>query len=563
MPYESTSTKIQETEPCVAPDPKALGAFYTDAQIADFLVWWAIRRPDENVLDPSFGGGVFLRSACDRIVELGGNAGTQIYGVEIDEDVYSRIAPQLQQGFGVLKRHLIRNDFFSLHGAGAPTADVVVGNPPFIRYQRFAGEIRQKALARAAEQGLKLSELSSSWLPFLVHSIGLLKNDGRLAMVIPIEITHAAYARPILEHLAKAFSQVTFLTFRKKLFPELNEDTLLLLAEGKGAKEPARFHWRDLPHGGALEDLRLHDERGFRTRDLNPAFARGRMRLIEYFLPKKARALYEELKASSATKRLGDVADVGIGYVTGANEFFHLDDVAAKAWNISPEFLQAAVRRGRSLSGLLFTGKDWEEGLKTGETGYLLRIQHGQELTEGVRQYLKHGERRGVATGYKCRTRSPWYSVPHVYEPGAFLTYMSGTTPRLVANDAHVVAPNSLHILRFRMDMTNGRSLAALWQTSLSALSAEIEGHALGGGMLKLEPTEAENVLIPWPALRQSQLSEFAGVLDQLARRAHSIEDHANKEILQEQLGLSEGDCRLLAEAAETLRRRRLTRNAR
>src|SRR5690242_13955132 len=45
-------------------DPKALGAFYTDAQVAEFLVWWAVRSRAETVIDPSFGGGVFLRAAC-------------------------------------------------------------------------------------------------------------------------------------------------------------------------------------------------------------------------------------------------------------------------------------------------------------------------------------------------------------------------------------------------------------------------------------------------------------------------------------------------------------------
>ena len=542
-------------------DRKALGAFYTDVQVADFLVWWAIRRSDDTVIDPSFGGGVFLRSACDCLVDMGGSPGLQIYGVELDEKVYCGIAPQLQEVWGIPERNLIRSDFFLLRGSALPRVDVVVGNPPFIRYQRFNGEMRRRALSRAAEHGLKLSELSSSWLPFLVHSISLLKIGGRLAMVIPVEITHAAYARPILEHLAKEFSQVTFLTFRKKLFPELNEDTLLLLAEGKGSEEPAQFHWLDLPHCDALEDLRLQNERQLRTQQLDTALGDGRQRLIEYFVPRKVRELYRELRSSSVIVSLGDVADVGIGYVTGGNDFFHLRDTSANAWGIPPEFLQVAVRRGRSLVGLFFTGRDWQEGLKTGETGYLLRVRPGQKLPDGLRRYIEHGEQNGVAETYKCRSRSPWYCVPHVYQPGAFLTYMSGISPRLVANDAGAVAPNSLHILRFRTDLIDGRSLAGLWQTSLTALSAEIEGHSLGGGMLKLEPTEAEKILVPWPRVATSQLTELAGELDELARRSKPVGDRANEEVLQQQLGLSRSDCQLLSSAVDTLRGRRLRRN--
>src|SRR3990172_6231353 len=51
---------------------KALGVFYTDAQVAEFLVWWGIRTGRDTVMDPSFGGGVFLRSACQRLLRLGG-----------------------------------------------------------------------------------------------------------------------------------------------------------------------------------------------------------------------------------------------------------------------------------------------------------------------------------------------------------------------------------------------------------------------------------------------------------------------------------------------------------
>ena len=121
-----------------------------------------------------------------------------------------------------------------------------------------------------------------------------------------------------------------------------------------------------------------------------------------------------------------------------------------------------------------------------------------------VRDYLDRGEAEGIEKAYKCRMRSPWYSVPHVYKPDAFLTYMSGFTPRLVANDADAFAPNSLHVLRLHgtPEMTSD-VIAALWQTSLTRLSVEIEGHALGGGMLKLEPTEARTFLFRVPRLRE------------------------------------------------------------
>jgi adenine-specific DNA methylase len=230
---------------------KALGAFYTDAQIADFLVWWAVRAKTDTVLDPSFGGGVFLRSACFRLQELGRRPASQVFGVEIDEDVLQTISEKLVDEFGIHRSNLLLADFFDVSAVVLAPVDAVVGNPPFIRYQRFTGPVRQRAIKRAEEEGVRLSRLSSSWAPFLVHSARMLKDGGRLAMVVPMEIGHASYARPILNHLLKAFAEVTFLTFRKKLFLNLSEDTLLLLADRKGSG-PARLYTRDLDHSGSL-----------------------------------------------------------------------------------------------------------------------------------------------------------------------------------------------------------------------------------------------------------------------------------------------------------------------
>jgi hypothetical protein len=194
----------------------------------------------------------------------------------------------------------------------------------------------------------------------------------------------------------------------------------------------------------------------------------------------------------------------------------------------------------------------------------LLRIPPDGVLSEGVLRYIHDGERRGVPDAYKCRVRTPWYSVPHVHKADAFLTYMSGDVPRLVANEAGAVAPNTLHVVRARPDMgVTGQGLAGLWWTSLTRLSVEIEGHALGGGMLKLEPTEAERVLLPSPFAANGRLADLVGELDGLVRagRYDAAHDLADGVLLREGLGLTESECSLLRSAAQILFRRRRSRD--
>ena len=382
-------------------------------------------------------------------------------------------------------------------------------------------------------------------------------------MVVPYELTHATYARPILRFLSRTFGRTILLTFQERVFPDLSEDTLLLLAEDRGGSDGV-LAWRDIPSARDLVALgsALADGNGKGLQRLDPvAICGGTERLIRYVLPPSVRELYDCLTRRKQVARLGDVADVGIGYVSGANEFFHLSPAAAAEWGIARRHLRPAVRRGRVLRGLQFSKGDWRAALPSGGTGYLLHV--GREVTPDSRlaQYLSEGERQGVPEAYKCRVRSPWYRVPHVRVPDAFLTYMNGRNPRLVANQAKAVAPNNLHMVTLHpMSGLKGTDLAALWCNSLTRLSAEIEGHALGGGMLKLEPSEARNVCLPVP--QGLDLCCLAKEMDKLCRQGKVSEaTHlGDREILTRGLDLSKRQVASLAEGAEVLLQRRYHR---
>ncbi len=536
---------------------KTLGAFYTDRAVADFLVAWALRSPHDHALDPSFGGGVFLEAAAERLEHLGGDA-RSLYGAELDPEVYAHVSSSLAAR-GLPPQNLSQANFFDVDaGTGLLPLDAVIGNPPFIRYQKFSGDVRSRALARAEAQGVLLSGRSSAWAPFLVHSISLLKPGGRLGMVVPIELGHAGYARPVLRHLTESFGSITLLTFREPLFPHLSQDTLLVLAEGRGAAFKGLF-WRDVESVRALEPSSTFLQKISRLD--TPALLNGKDKLVSYFLSPDARELYRELGSSGRVKRLGELAEVGIGYVTGANKFFHLGKEDVASWNIPQNFLRRAVFRGGAFQSVRFGCEDWAEGAKNGDAGYLLDLSvHPPEdpLPEGVRRYLEHGEAAGVHRAYKCRIRSPWYVVPHVHEADAFLTYMSGSRPQLVTNDAGAVAPNTLHVVRLRPHSPVSKNmLSALWLSSLTSLSVELEGHALGGGLLKLEPTEARRVLVALPS--HGDLAELTEELDALLRKGEgrAARGRADEVVLQGALKLSARECESLREAARTLRARR------
>ena len=543
---------------------KELGSYYTGELVANFVIRWAIGSGTEVVLDPSFGGGVFLHAAAERLRTLSGDPSRQVYGVEIDAEAVDELVPGAITGRPC--DHLIRANFFDVDPADLPAMDAVVGNPPFIRYQRFTGDARDLALRRAREAGVELTRLSSSWAPFLVHAVQFIRQGGRLGMVAPAELAHAAYAKPVLQYLCREFRSVRILAFSRRLFQNLSEDTVLVLATDKGSPFEA-LELVDLPGRGALaqcDDPRRDLPAGVQV-DAS-AIMQGHKRLSRYLLPENTQLLYEQLRSEGNVSSLGAVADVGIGYVTGDNDFFHLDKQTVADHQMPDWCLRPAVRSGSDLRGLRFTREDWDEQRDLGSANQLLFLAKERCLPESIQTYLKHGERTGVPGRYKCRVREPWYCVPHVYQADAFLTYMSGSLPKLVANQSSVVAPNALHVLRLR-DRQPGASisalaLAALWNTSLTALSCELEGHSLGGGMLKLEPTEAERVAVATPAIERAELEDLAMRQDALWRQGNSTAamDIGDKVVLQRGMGLSGRAIQELRDGWLTLRTRRLKR---
>ena len=103
------------------------------------------------------------------------------------------------------------------------------------------------------------------------------------------------------------------------------------------------------------------------------------------------------------------------------------------------------------------------------------------------RPYIVEGEAAGVHKAYKCRVRSPWWKVPRVAVPDAFLTYMNHDTPQIVTNRAGVAYLNSIHGVTFAgahrqlaMDLL---PMAAL--NTVTLLGSELVGRSYGGGILK------------------------------------------------------------------------------
>jgi len=450
---------------------KTSGSYYTPTDVVQTLVRWAVRSPTDRMLDPACGDGRFLLAHPNSV------------GVEQDPAAATLVRSKAPG------RLTHEGDFFSWAGSTRRRFECAAGNPPFIRYQRFSRKTRKAAVDLSQRHGAKLTNLSSSWAPFLVATASLLKPGGRMAFVVPAEIGHAPYAKPVLEYLASHFDVVHLVAIRRKLFPRLSEDCWLLYCNGYAGRSGffrfsalERFDFMSVPPSTfqlvSLKQWRLWN---------------GRLR--PFLMSPLSRDVYRAIAGAPDAMRLGDVARVGIGYVTGANDFFHLRPSDARSLRIPDRFLHPTVRRGKALGGRAITNSTVEAWRRKDEPVLLLRITADDKLPSSVRRYLDSPEGRLARAAYKCRTRRPWWVVPDVSVPNAFLSYMSGSTPRLVANRAGCVGTNSVHVVKLNGAISISQ-LQRIWQEDFTRLSCEIEGHPLGGGVLKLEPREAARVVL-------------------------------------------------------------------
>jgi hypothetical protein len=312
-----------------------------------------------------------------------------------------------------------------------------------------------------------------------------------MSFVVPAEIGHAPYAAPLIEWLCGHFAHVQVVAVREKLFPELSEDCWLLYADGAGGSTDAvamtvqdRFAASNAPPPPTVR-VPLADWRTTWNRRLRP-----------FLLSAEARSLYAFATEQPTTRRLGELGTVGIGYVSGANSFFHLRASEAAHWHIPAQLLQPAIRNGRMLPSAVLNRGAVDRLMRDDQPINLLRLHRGQELPREVRRYLDSPAGHEARGAYKCRVRDPWYAVPDVKVPHYFLSYMSGRTVGLVRNDAGATCPNTLHCVTLR-DRSAIAAINAARATPFFQLSCEIEGHPLGGGMLKLEPREAARIAIP------------------------------------------------------------------
>ena len=532
-------------------EQKLRGAYYTPQKLANAMVRLFASENIDTVLEPSCGDGVFL----DSLKETGFlDKVSRVEAVEIE-------APEAQKVSGRYKDtpkvKVINQDFFEFYKEtlGTKTYDLILGNPPYIRYQYLKESQRECQAQILTSHGMKSNKLINAWVAFMVASVQMLSKRGKIAFVIPAEILQVAYAEDLRLYLANHLAKITLITFEQLVFPDIEQEVVVFVGEKGDAEKGIRIiEMNDLSGFDAL-DL---DSNGFQP------VQHVKEKWTKYFINGDEMKLIQQLRSDNRFAKFSEYGLINVGITTGNNSYFSITEEVTNHYHLGEATLPL-IGRSSHAHGIYFTEADWNLNKTAGKPARLVCFPDipYEDYPQGYKDYIMAGEANDEHVGYKCSIRDRWYIVPSVWIPDAFFLRRNNLYPKFVLNRCGAVSTDTMHRMKFN-DGVNPENVLLAYYNSVSFAFTEICGRSYGGGVLEILPGEMGNILLPKidnidPHIRTTLLER----IDHIVRNDEDIEkalDFVDQEVLVSLLGINPTLCKQARSIWKKMHKRRLGR---
>ena len=215
--------------------------------------------------------------------------------------------------------------------------DVILMNPPFVRHHLVDDEKRNK-YQKSIVGTFRLKRTSDLWAYFLVKSSLHLKKGGSIGAILPWSFLQAEYAQEIRMWLSDKFKEIQILALNPEYFNGAQERIVLLWLKN---------------YGSAVKSIKIsfsqHLSEALRYCDITREqwMAQSIIFSNDYDISSILSMYVEDFNF----KQFEEFANIKIGVVTGADDFFILGKKDAKKYFLSKKYLVPIFTSSREFSG--------------------------------------------------------------------------------------------------------------------------------------------------------------------------------------------------------------------
>ncbi|TFD75460.1 hypothetical protein E3T54_12090 [Cryobacterium sp. Sr8] len=494
-------------------EEKSRGAIFTRHSVVDFmldLLGYTADRPLHtlSILEPSFGGGRFVLSAVDRLLNAWRRAGGEdaadlvnaVRAVELDSNTFHRFREVLHahlvgQGLAAydaskLVDSWLRREDFLLAGFDQKY-DFVVGNPPYVRQElipdpllRIYRSLYPTMVGRA-----------DLYIAFMERSLDLLNERGKLSYICADAWIKNDYGRGIRSKIASEFH----LAFYVDMYGLDAFEVQVGAYPSITVIERATLGLVEIAHATSVDAGYLNG--------LSSSLTSGRLDRPDVMVLNGVRGANPWLLSMSASlviihdleSRFPTVVEagcrVGIGVATGADKAFiaPLDKLDVE----DDRKLPLATNKDLPGGQLVWSGKGvlnpWRD------EGGLVDLAEYPKLAAHLEPFRAQLEGRHTA---KLDTARKWHKTidritPSLtYQPKLLIPDIKGNGDAIAFDPGTLYPHHNLYFITSKQ--WNLRALQALLRTGIAHMFVAAYSVKIGGGYLRFQAQNLKRIRVPY-----------------------------------------------------------------
>lgn len=519
---------------------KESGSYYTPQELVEFMVEYLEKEQQDfdSVLEPSAGDGRFLPLLL-------------LYSKHVEAvELFQEKVQQIEQQYGCKKLEIECENFIQYASVNENRYSLIIGNPPYINKKNMNKADIEEAKKLCEEVGLPSSAMQNIWLAFVLASCKLLRPDGTLFFVLPMEFLQVQYAEKLRGYLETKFNTIHIISFEECVFPEIEQEICLVYLTNK-------IHF---PAYILYEIYSDSKEKTIVSRNVikkNKPLQKWSNAILsdeDILLLKDLSSKYTEVE------KIGTTAP---GIVTGGNKYFIFTEEQVEKYRCRNLVLPILQKSSFVKDNILSIDEAVFEKIKeNNKPVYLLNLAKvpQEDLPLELREYLEWAGKQKVQNielkkRFKCANRTPWYGVPIVAKGDIIFFKRYDILPRLYMNEIDIHTTDAGYHIRLN-EQYSKESIVFCFYNSMTLAQCEFYGRYYGGGVRELVPSEFKKIVVPYRKIEKRDVQHLKALFQKKAS-AFEIVSFVNSKTLELDLS-KETILRLEAMRNQLIRQRKI-----